>query len=244
MWDIYDELIAQVPPDLTVEECLVGLHWSLVRTRGVVGVAMTYKDDSRPWVKRAGRIAGMSVRELAEGIKSWDYLEAALGLAAINSCVNLPGRVALSKPGQTNAFTYLREEVRGKRVAVIGHFPGLEDLTSICHLSVLERRPREGDLPDPACEYILPEQDYVFITATALINKTLPRLLELSREAFVTLVGPSTPLTPVLFRYGIDLLGGIVVTDPVAAWRVAQEGGIQELFQSGGQMIVMGSREE
>ena len=38
-------------------------------------------------------------------------------------------------------------------------------------------------MPDPACEYILSEQDVVIMTATTLINKTMPRLLALSRNA-------------------------------------------------------------
>ena len=33
------------------------------------------------------------------------------------------------------------------------------------------------DFLDSACEYILPEQDFVFITGMTLTNKTLPRLL-------------------------------------------------------------------
>ena len=81
------------------------------------------------------------------------------------------------------------EEMEGKKVAVIGHFPGMEVGRRACGLTVLERNPQEGDLPDFAAEYVLPEQDYVFITGTALTNKTMPRLLELSEHATVGLVG-------------------------------------------------------
>jgi uncharacterized protein (DUF4213/DUF364 family) len=65
------------------------------------------------------------------------------------------------------------EKLRGKRVAVIGHFRDLERIAAVCHLSILERRPEPGDLPDTACEFVLPEQEVVIMTATTLINKTL-----------------------------------------------------------------------
>ena len=83
MWKLYDELIAAVPDDAVVSECLAGLSWFLVRSLGT-GVSM------RPWeiegpVRKAGKIAGMKLRELAGWIKSWNWYEAAMGLAAINS---------------------------------------------------------------------------------------------------------------------------------------------------------------
>jgi uncharacterized protein len=40
MWKIYDELIAAVPPDLIVDECMFGLHWTLIRSRAI-GMAHT-----------------------------------------------------------------------------------------------------------------------------------------------------------------------------------------------------------
>lgn len=98
--------------------------------------------------------------------------------------------------------------------AVIGHFHKLENyLKEAASVAVLERRPAGDDYPDSACEYILPEQDFVFITGTTLINKTLPRLLELAKDAHVVLVGPSTPMTPILFDYGVNELSGFLVCD-------------------------------
>ena len=122
-----------------------------------------------------------------------------------------------------DVFTCLLNELRGKRVAVVGHFHNLERLSAICELSILERKPMLGDMPDPACEYILAEQDVVIMTATTLINKTMPRLLELSRNARVVVAGPSTPLHPLMFDHGVDLLGGLIVDD--AAFGVASRGG-------------------
>jgi len=241
MWRLYDELIAAVPEESAVSACLAGLSWFLVRSEGT-GVAMN-PQDSVATISRAGRIAGMKTRDLARWIKSWNFSEAAMGLAAINSALN-PPEIArrncnglLDETANQDVFTCLLDELRGKRVAVVGHFMNLERVADVCELSILERRPQTGDLPDPACEYMLREQDIVIMTATTLINKTLPRLLELSRNARIVLAGPSTPLSPLLFRYGIEFLGGLLVHDQESVWRVVQEGGQRELFDHGSQMV-------
>jgi uncharacterized protein (DUF4213/DUF364 family) len=241
LWEIYDELIAAMPDDLTVSECMIGMFWTIVRSRSS-GLAMT-PSEGKIDTPLAGHIAGMRVRDLAQYIKSWNPLEATLGLAAINSYLNAPGQVEaltsapLSAQAKTSVFETLRETVKGKKVAVIGHFPDLEKLSNVCELSILERRPGIGDYPDPACEYLIPEQDYVFMTATTLINKTLPRLLELSRKARTIMVGPSTPLTPILFRHGVDVLAGTVVIDDARLRQVVQEGAHRTIFERGGQMV-------
>jgi len=250
MWKIYDELIAAVPADLHVTGCLIGLHWTLVRSRAV-GMALT-PFDSHDAIGVHGvsavsgigeKVAGMSLRRLAEYVKSWNPFEATLGLAAINSVLNSPEEIEklLGRPpegGERNsAFIYYAKRLRGKKVTVVGRFPGLEPLAELCDLTVLERRPGAGDLPDAACEYVLPSQDFVFITATALINKTLPRLLELSHNAFTVLVGPSTPLTPMLFDHGVNDLAGTVVADPASVWQAVQEGATRNVFDHGALMV-------
>jgi hypothetical protein len=166
-----------------------------------------------------------------------------MGLAAINSELNAPAVAKrncseqLEESENQDVFSYLLDELRGKKVAVIGHFYNIERLNEVCELSVLERRPEAGDLPDPACEYILEEQDVVVMTATTLINKTMPRLLSLSAGARIVVAGPSTPLHPLMFGHGIDLLGGLLVEDESSVWRAVGEGGRKELFTQGGHMV-------
>jgi uncharacterized protein (DUF4213/DUF364 family) len=243
MWTIYDDLIAAVPDDLVVEDCLAGLSWFLVRSAGV-GVAMRPREMDTP-IRGAGSIRGMKVKELARRIKEWNFFEAAMGLAAVNSALNARASVEahcgarLDQSPDSDVFNTLREQLRGQRVAVVGHFYGLERLQEVCQLSVLERKPERGDLPDPACEYILGEQDAVIMTATTLINKTMPRLLELSRGARVIVAGPSTPLHPLMFEHGVEILGGLIVDDQPAVWRAIAEGGEQELFTHGGRMVTV-----
>ena len=75
------------------------------------------------------------------------------------------------------------------------------------------------------------------MTGTTIINKTLPRLLELSSNAVKVLVGPSTPLTDVLHDFGIDVLAGMVVEDELPFWRTVREAGSLEIFENGGHMV-------
>ena len=131
-----------------------------------------------------------------------------------------PGAGSGEDTGHYRQSDILESEIQafaGRKVAVIGHFPLLDELAAKCQLSVLERNPSGSDFPDSACEYILPEQDLVLITGTALTNKTMPRLLELSRNARTVLLGPSCVCSSVFFEYGVDLIGATTVVDSAQA---------------------------
>jgi uncharacterized protein (DUF4213/DUF364 family) len=95
----------------------------------------------------------------------------------------------------------------------------------------IERRDLVDSLPDTASEYLLAEADWVFVTASALANKSLPRLLDLSRGARVVLMGPSLPWLGEWADFGVDYLAGVVVHDPQALWQVIAEGGGTRLFE-------------
>lgn len=241
MWEIFEQLIELVPPTLKIKDYLAGAHWNLVRTQSV-GMAMSSREP-REASGLAGKVCGMPARDAAALLKSWNPQEAALGLATINSVVNTPAALPESElslrdgTAHTSVFEYMRSELADKRVAVIGHFRGLEMLAQECRLTIIERLPQRGDLPDPACEYVLPDQQYVFITGTTLMNKTLPRLLQLSQGAEVILVGPSTPMSPRLFDFGISMLAGTVVLDPNRVWTLIQQGDQHQFFGDGARMV-------
>jgi uncharacterized protein (DUF4213/DUF364 family) len=65
----------------------------------------------------------------------------------------------------------------------------------------------------------------VAITGSAFINHSLEDLLALCRpDAFIVVLGPTTPLSPVLFDHGADVISGTRVTHPELALRSAGEG--------------------
>lgn len=242
-WEIYDRLIKGIEPGVVAGSCLVST-WTVIDTAAEgMGLAMTFRGgahDDNPLTD----LVGTPLRELAAHLKSWDLRKASVGMAAINAYYNAPHRVQswVKKPLEeihsSGVFTSTLDRIAGKKVTVIGHFPGLEAAgRRAAELNILERNPSEEDLPDFAAEYLLPGQDYVFITGTALTNKTLPRLLELSKNAFVALVGPSVPLVPWWFDLGVDMLAGTVVVDKASVWRRALEGAHKGIFEAGGWMV-------
>ena len=228
MWEIYDALIEGIPEDLVVDELICGKKRFYVRSGNGVGIA-----SSRPYETRMPMITknkiGMPLREVAVCVKSWNYVEAAVGVAAINAYYNNPqvarangvvfSDAARVEDRRFDPFIMSQNEIKDKKVAVVGHFPYIEKLMAPkCDFSIIEWVPEEGDYPMPACEYILPECDYVYLTWASIVDKMLPRLLALSKKAkLVTLVGPGTTLAPVLFDYGIGDLSGFVVKDNLRA---------------------------
>jgi uncharacterized protein (DUF4213/DUF364 family) len=113
---------------------------------------------------------------------------------------------------------------------MIGHFPFADGLREDCgELWIFERghNRQQDDLGEEAMVQLLPQADVVAVTATTLLNRTLPSVLAGVRsDAFVMLLGPSTPMTPVLFRFGFDVLCGTVVDDPRAVLRAVEQGAV------------------
>lgn len=213
-WRIYEALIDSVPAGETVKNIWTGQYWLLLEaSHGGFGLA---QNSSGQAGFPTGEFLGRPLREVAAELKSWDFNRASVGLAAINSIHNRldAPTAAASFSREGDAFDLFMAGVKGRKVAVIGRFPYLERLSPQTQsLTVLERNPGPGDLPDTAAEFLLPEQDQVFITSSAFINKSMPRLLELCASARVGLVGPSTPLAPLLFDFGLSALSGLVVVE-------------------------------
>ncbi len=216
MWEIYDELIRGIPESWKAEEIVRGSAFAYVKSGSGLGIAGLVDYDCRkPMSKK--NMEGAPLREVAEFIKSWNFYEASVGLAAINAYYNNP-EVARESGVEIkdsmhvedriyDPFIMCQNEIKGKSVTVLGHFPYVENLFEpVCDVKVIRGEiPVEGDYPAAAAEYLIPESEFVFIGSSCFVEKTLPRLLELSKSARkVTIVGPSTTLAPVLFSYGVN----------------------------------------
>ena len=232
-WSLYDRMIAQVPEDVLVRGAVMGAHHCLVEAECGTGVAALSCGGARLRMERGW--AGRPLRELAACAKSWDFEVASVGVAALNAWHNQ--RERLDAPGlvagapSTDPFVFLpavaarlsaeKNDGSRPRVVVVGHFPHLAALAEHADVAVLERAARaDTDLPDTACEYLLPGCDLAVVTGMALANKTMPRLLELARGALTTLVGPSATICSPLLAAGADLVAGSVVADAALAREV------------------------
>lgn len=222
---ILDELLASLPDeDYPVRSVLVGAHWTAVCSRGcgLASTLMGNQPHGHEKVRGVGRLHQMSARELTEYARSDNLLEASIGVAALNSLLPVDERQAV----EINAGEVLAEKGQGKNIALVGHFPFIPRLREAGgQLWVIEQRPAEGEFPAEAAEELIPQADVVAITGTTLINQTLEGLLALCRpEALVMVLGPSTPLSPVLFAHGAALLSGVRVVDEEAVLRTVAQG--------------------
>lgn len=215
---ILNDLIAALDLEAPVKDIRQGVFHTGVMTRGCGLAATLPKDALRqgpPLVKEPGALLNKTPGELVQMAHSESILEAAIGMATINSlldpdtCTELNGRDLIAEKGN------------GKRTAVVGHFPFIPLLRKISkELWVIEKNPRKGDYPASEAENLIPRADVVAITGTALTNHTLESLLSFcAPEAFVMILGDTAPLSPLLFDYGIDAISGTRVTDPELALR-------------------------
>jgi uncharacterized protein (DUF4213/DUF364 family) len=228
--NLLDDLLASLPGDAPVRSVLVGAHWTVVYSRhcGMASTVLATTPHAESKVRDAGRLHLKTARQLAEFARSDNPLEASLGLAALNSLLEVDERNAV----EINAANVLAERGRGKKVALVGHFPFIPALRpAVGELWVIEQRPAEGEHPAEAAADLLAQADVVALTGCALLNHTLDGLLALCRpEALVVVLGPSTPLSPVLCEHKAALISGVQIVDEAAVLRtVAQSATFQQV---------------
>jgi uncharacterized protein (DUF4213/DUF364 family) len=240
---LLDELLDAVP-DGAILQVILGIHWTAVvaevegeRHCGLASTLQADRDHHRkPDVPQAGQLATLTGPALASLVNSDHPTQRSIGVAAINAllpppCMPLP---------DLNAEGVIAEHGFAKKVTLVGRFPFVPRLRDrVGELIVLERNPRRGEFSETAAKDIIPHTDVVAITGMTLINHTMENLLALcSPQAVVILLGPSTPLNPILFDYGVDLLCGSVVTDIDEVLRAAGQGAnFRQVHQAGVQLV-------
>ena len=92
-------------------------------------------------------------------------------------------------------------------------------------LWVIERNTREGDFAKTEAEKLIPQADIVGITGTAFINHTMEYLLSLCNpDAYVAVMGGTSPRSTVLFDYGFSAISGTLIIDPETVLRCVSQG--------------------
>lgn len=223
--NVIDDLISALNPDAAVRDIRQGVFHTGVLTRHC-GLAATLPRDAlrqdSPMVSEPGFLMDKSARDLANLAHSDKILEAAMGMATINSLIDLDE----SRCVERNAADLILEKGTGKRVAIVGHFPFIPRIREHCaEVRVIEKNPREGDMTEAEAGDVIPGADVVAITGTSITNHTLPRLLGLCRPgSYVIMLGDSVPMSDVLFDYGIDALCGTRVADADLALKCVSQG--------------------
>ncbi len=240
---ILDALIDSLPHyDGKVQDVRCCAFWTAVTTR-YTGLATTYRalegemDAHQAGVKDVGCLTEKKALDLVEFARSENTLEASIGMAAINSLLEVDeGRCV-----DLNAYDVLLEKGRNRNIGVVGHFPFVPKLREAAkNLWVIEKRVRPGDLPESEAERLLPQCDVVCLTGTSFINHTIDKLLSLCAQSFVVLTGPTSPLTPLLFDHGIDVVCGTRVPDREQVLRyISQAATFRQLHGHGVRLLAL-----
>jgi len=225
LMSIIDDLLRTLDYHTTVQDVRQGPFQTAVLTRNC-GLASTPHapghHQDHPLVKQAGYLLDNTADSLARLALSESLVEATIGMATINSLLEIEEQHC----SELNAGDLLAQKGEGKKVVIIGHFPFVPRLRTIAReLWVIEKNPQEGDLVESESEKLVPQADVIGITGTALTNHTIEHLLKLCNpNAYVVVLGGTTPLSRILFDYGVDAISGTRVINPEAALLYVSQG--------------------
>lgn len=242
---LLDKLLAALPDGEVLDVC-IGLHWTAVvaqmgsQTRCGLASTLTtsHHHSAEPDISQAGYLHMLPARELAQLARSEHPIQAGVGVAAINALLSPEPELW----HDMNAEEVITDQGADKTVALIGSFPFVPRLRSrVGRLFVLELQPKDDELPAEAAPDIVPQADIVAITSMTLVNHSLENLLELCHpQATVLLLGPSTPLSPMLFEHNIDVLSGAVVTDTDRVLVAIKQGAnFRQVHRAGVRLVTM-----
>jgi uncharacterized protein (DUF4213/DUF364 family) len=244
---LMDEVL-QTLSDHPIVKVRIGMRWTAVVAQkgggNQCGLASTlqtaHTHDGSAAIPEAGALESVSGLEMAQWIKSEIPVRRSLGCAAINALMDYHPQAWVDD----NASEAIIRRGRGKTVALIGHFPFVAQVREeVEDFYVLDLDPVGRDLPACAAPEILPTADVVAITGMTFINGTIRDLLALCQpDAYVIVLGPTTPLSPVFHKYGVDLLAGSVVEDIPAVLNVLSQGGnFTQIHQAGVRLVLQSS---
>jgi uncharacterized protein (DUF4213/DUF364 family) len=234
---LFDRLLADLP-DAPVADVVLTPHWTAVAVRqhgtlrcGIASAVGTWREP----LPAAARPGG-SASALAALIGDNRPIFRSLALATINALLPVPSTLS---PG-LNSREWLARLGAGSHVVMVGHFPFADQLRpQVGTLSILEQEPQPGDHPTSHAPDLIPAADLLAITAMTLVNDTLDGLMALRRPGTPTvLIGPSAPLTPLLFETGITHLAGAVITRPADVLAgLHRHGSFRQLRHLGAQLV-------
>jgi uncharacterized protein (DUF4213/DUF364 family) len=187
----------------------------------------------------SGRLTGRSALASLDDLNSENILRKTLAIATLNA---LSASLWKEYPPQEyrlqtgiDAFDATTLPEQGQTVVVGALTPILKRLLAAkAAFTVLETdrrtlKGRELDHYAPAedARRCVPDADLLVITGTTLLNDTLEGLLDLAKpDARIVVAGPTASMLPdAFFERNVDVLGGVLVTDPDALLDTLSEAG-------------------
>ena len=222
---ILRELLHSLKMDFPVTAGVVGSHLIALASRRLGLAANLYSPgypDTVVPMKEAETLVGRSARDLANWLLEDELMRAGIGMAALNSVLEVNNSALV----EVNAKQIIADRATGKNLMVVGHFPFVKQLQpNVRNLWVMEKDPHKGDLSEAEGYQILPDADVVAITGSSLINRTFERIMTSCKlGSFKIMLGPSTPMSPILFDCGLDVIGGALVEEESTVLSMVRKG--------------------
>ncbi len=187
----------------------------------------------------AGKLTQKSIEELLAYAMSSNVLKSAIGVATMNALSDYLFERGIGQDydihhGQ-DGLDFL-EIAPGDCICLVGAFtPYVRRFKNQeSRFFIIEKNP-ESLRPDERKYYrspaeaprILSDSDVVILTGATIVNHTLDGLLTQTRpDSRVAVIGPTSSMIPdVYFREGVDLMGGIHMTNPDMMLHILEEGG-------------------
>ncbi len=227
----YEEMIrriaADADPAAVIEEIRIYTNWVLVKTGKwsistyfhnmpgfIEPVGMdTWMGD---WIGRPARAAAL---ELLAGR---EVLRRSVGMACLKSLLPEP-------PGTVEGGAIELVEPTAARVPTcfIGYFKTAARWREQGYpVTIVELFPRPGDVHWDEAGDVLRKAELVLMTGLTVVNETLEAVIRRTPAAKLRiLMGPTVPASPVLFDYGIDVLGITQIKEVELMSRYALLGG-------------------
>jgi uncharacterized protein (DUF4213/DUF364 family) len=216
---LIDDILIELE-DKPADKIVLGSTFASVKIGERIGVAhrvdVAQSSPEIPRIRPGTAIAHLALSE--------NLLEAAIGTAAINAQLS-PQETKIG-----NIFKKISDIAKNyKNIGVVGKFPFIRKLKDFgSNIYAFEKKSIPGFYTPEQTKKILPKCDLVLITGTAFVNKTLEQLLNQS-GGFTIILGPTTPLSSILFDYGADILAGIIANDDKVLDIVTSGGGTREI---------------
>jgi hypothetical protein len=224
---VYQKLISSITDHTSViEEIHLFEHWIVVKA-GRYEMSTRFSplpgySENTPdtWL---GNLLGLNTAEIAKDFLASDnVLHVAAGMACLK-CV-IPEITCIYMNSATNHFTELTKSLPS---CFIGHFKNAADWRSEGRpVSIIELKPQDGDIHWDDSHEALSKAEIVFMTGLVLVNGTFGEVIKRTPAAkYRIIMGPTVPLTPVLFDLGIHWLGTSKLIDTPKALRYFGMGG-------------------
>jgi uncharacterized protein (DUF4213/DUF364 family) len=165
-------------------------------------------------------LPGTPLVRVAALLQSDGAFAISLGAAALNA-----GLVPPPDLPDLEASRVMAEKGKKGETVLVGAFPFTDWLRGqVKTLHLFELR----DVPDrtsPALwDEILNRCQVLGLTGTTLITRAMAAYLEKAPQAYTIVIGPTTPLSPVLFSRGADVLAGCRVVSPEPVFEAIRKG--------------------